>query len=55
MHEDGASKASRPRNRDERERREKQDGITRRDFLDGAAVERGRARCRGRVSRPDRR
>ncbi len=32
------SEDRRPRNRDERERREKQDGITRRDFLDGAAV-----------------
>jgi spermidine dehydrogenase len=38
MHEDGASGGRRPRNRDERERREKKDGITRRDFLDGAAV-----------------
>src|SRR5262245_23556033 len=35
MSEDGAS-GRRPR--DERERREKKDGITRRDFLDGAAV-----------------
>jgi spermidine dehydrogenase len=32
------SEDRRPRYRDERERREKQDGITRRDFLDGAAV-----------------
>ena len=32
------SEDRRPRHRDERERREKKDGITRRDFLDGAAV-----------------
>jgi hypothetical protein len=34
----GMSEERRPRYRDERERREQKDGITRRDFLDGAAM-----------------
>ena len=49
------SEDRRPRYRDERERREKKDGITRRDFLDGAAVSAAGLAAAAAAARADRR